>query len=158
MVIPLYKKGDFKDSSNYRPISLLSTLSKIIERLVKARIFNYLHSINAITTSQFGSQQSKGTHDAIQHLLEHIYKGINQHDAVAAMFCDLSKAFDCVDHRILLAKLECYGFRGTALSWFASYLKGRTQIVVSNGVRSLVLGVQFGVPQRSVLGPILFLI
>ena len=158
LVIPLFKGGDSKVPSNFRPISLLPTLSKVIEKLVKKRIWNYLQLFNVITAKQFGFQASKGTHDAIFDFLERVYFGVNRGDASAAVFCDLSKAFDCVDHGILLRKMERYGFRGRALSWFSSYLEGRRQSVVHSGARSSALEINCGVPQGSVLGPILFLI
>lgn len=158
MVLPLYKGGEVTDPSNFRPISLLSTLSKIIEKLVKSRIFTFLNHHNILSSNQYGFQSLKSTNDAVFSLLNNVYKHLNAKEATAAVFCDLSKAFDCVDRRILLSKLEHYGFRGMALSWFSSYLSDRSQRVVVSGKHSRYMNIGRGVPQGSVLGPILFLL
>lgn len=158
IVIPLYKGGSPDEISNFRPISLLCTLSKIIEKLVKKRMLVFLNIHKILNNCQFGFQPNKNTGDAMFMLLEEIYYKINEGEAAAAVFCDLSKAFDCVNHKILLQKLHCYGFRGTSLAWFQSYLTGRYQIVESSGQQSSVAGMTCGVPQGSVLGPVLFLL
>ena len=157
-VVPLHKGGELDKPTNFRPISLLPTLSKVIERVTKKRLCTFLSSHGIISSKQFGFQSLKGTQDAVFKFLESVYLHINDGRTAAAVFCDLSKAFDCVDHGILLSKLEIYGFRGVPLRWFASFLEGRKQRVVSSGVQSAELDVQCGVPQGSVLGPILFLL
>lgn len=157
-VIPLYKGGDIDEPSNYRPISLLSTLSKIIEKLVKSRMTSFINVNNILNSSQFGFQEEKSTNDAMFRLLEDLYSRINRGGVAAAAFCDLSKAFDCVSHKILLRKLHSYGFRGVALSWFESYLAGRHQRVFMKSGYSGSRSIDWGVPQGSVLGPTLFLL
>lgn len=157
-VVPLFKSGDHDSPSNYRPVSLLPTLSKIIEKLVKKRILDFLHRNKVLCAEQFGFHASKSTNDAIFAFLEKLYLQINDGEVAAAVFCDLAKAFDCVNHGILLRKLETYGFRGKTLDWFKSYLSGRYQKVIFNGKVSKQLEVNSGVPQGSVLGPLLFLI
>lgn len=157
-VIPLHKGGDLDDPSNFRPISMLSTLSKLIERLVKHRVSSFLTANSILSASQFGFQASRGAHDAIFKFLENVFEFLNRKESAAAVFCDLSKAFDCVNHDILLSKLECYGFRGAVWDWFKSYLSGRRQRVVLSGVYSGSLPIDCGVPQGSVLGPLLFLL
>ena len=157
-VIPLYKGGDSDDPSNFRPISLLPTLSKIIERIVKERMMNFLKRNNVLTINQFGFLASKGTNDAMFSFLENLYLRLNDGEVAAAVFCDLSKAFDCVDHGILLRKLGVYGFRGKSLKWFSSYLVERCQVVVFKDNSSKTCTALSGVPQGSVLGPLLFLL
>lgn len=157
LVIPLYKGGDAENPSNYRPISLIPTLAKIIEKLIKKRVMEFLLSVNLLSDYQFGFQQNKSTNDAMFSFLNTVYTKLNEEEIAAAIFCDLSKAFDCVQHGILLQKLERYGFRGSTLEWFKSYLSGRKQIVkIPN--KSDELNINCGVPQGSVLGPILFLL
>lgn len=157
-VIPIHKSGDPTEPSNYRPISLLSSLSKIVEKLVKKRMISFLDFNHVLSTHQFGFRESRSTNDAIFQFLEGLYSGLNGGGVTAAAFCDLSKAFDCVDHQILLRKLHHYGFRGVALSWFQSYLSGRCQRVCVGSTLSDILENYCGVPQGSVLGPVLFLI
>lgn len=158
IVIPLHKGGELDDPSNFRPISLLSTLSKIIEKLVKKRMLQFLNEQNILNKNQFGFQNTKNTSDAIFAFLEKMYVKLNGGEAVRAVFYDFSKAFDCVNHEILLLKLICYGFRGKALNWFRSYLSHRSQVVKTLGDLSDVNDINCGVPQGSVLGPILFLL
>ena len=157
-VIPLHKGGTWEDPGNFRPISLLSTISKIVEKLVKVRMVSFLEQHKIIHFSQFGFQSQKGTSDAIFQFLERVYCGLNEREAVAAVFCDLSKAFDCVSHEILLGKLAMYGFRGEVLRFFESFLKDRMQRVVIGSESSDLARISWGVPQGSVLGPILFLL
>lgn len=157
-VIPLHKGGELDQPANFRPIALLSTLSKIVEKIVKSRMTTFLGRYNILNSNQFGFQKAKGTNDAIFRFLEEVYRFLNVKESVAAVFCDLSKAFDCVDHGILLSKMECYGFRGLALEWFRSYLTGRNQRVLLGGSYSEKRFIDRGVPQGSVLGPVLFLL
>lgn len=157
-VIPIYKGGHLTDPCNFRPISLLSTLSKILEKLVKERIMSFLNHHKILNLCQFGFQSGKSTDDAVFGFLEEVYFALNGGESVAAVFCDLSKAFDCVSHRILLQKLNVYGFRGRVLEWFRSYLTERTQGVTIGCETSKARRIYHGVPQGSVLGPLLFLI
>lgn len=157
-VIPLYKGGDSDSPANFRPISLLPTLAKIVEKLVKRRLQSFFNRHNLLCTEQYGFRESRGTDDAVFAFLENLYLGINDGEVAAAVFCDLSKAFDCVNHGILLWKLEKYGIRGTSLDWFRSYLTARFQKVNFNRKSSEQIEIQYGVPQGSVLGPLLFLV
>ena len=118
---------------NFRPISILSTLSKILETLTKTKILAFLSQNKILSTNQFGFQKAKGTQDAIFGFLDSVYASLNAKMSAAAVFCDLSKAFDCVDQGILLSKLGRYGFRGVALQWLRSYLIDRTRRVVVFG-------------------------
>lgn len=158
VVIPLHKGGELDEPSNYRPISLLSTFSKIVEKLVKKRMLNYFDKHHILSSTQFGFLPSKSTNDAMFNVFEQIYTGLNEGEVVATVFCDFSKAFDCVNHSIMLKKLEIYGFRGVAHMWFESYFNDREQIVRVGNNESLALPLKNGVPQGSVLGPILFLL
>ena len=118
IIVPLHKGGDRSQASNYRPIALLSTLSKIIERLVKKRILSFISKYKILTTHQFGFLSNKCTNDAMFSLFSYVYTNLNNHYPTATVFCDFSKAFDCVNHDILINKLQYYSFRGVPLEWF----------------------------------------
>jgi len=163
LIIPVYKKGDKHDTTNYRPISLLPSIEKIFESIVKKQLVSYLNNNNILNPCQFGFRENKSTTDAIYRTINIITDIIERKQLALAVFCDLSKAFDCVDHDILVAKLRHYGVRGVAADWFRTYLVDRQQcceIASYNNLkhRSPPLRVVSGVPQGSILGPILFLI
>jgi hypothetical protein len=157
-VIPLFKKGDRVLISNYRPISILSVTSKIFEKAVKTRMLEFLNSFNYFSSSQFGFRSGLGTEDALLELMNPLHEGLNKSSTVSALFVDITKAFDMVDHSILLNKLCNIGFRGCILNWFNSFITNRSQKVKCKNSFSESLILEAGVPQGSVLGPILFLI
>lgn len=158
VVKPIFKSGDPLEISNYRPITLTSTISKIVEKAIKVRITNFLQKHNIISQRQFGFIEGRSTQDAIAWLTDNIYKGIDKNKPTVCIFVDLAKAFDTVHHSILLQKLDKYGFRGKALSLIKTYLENRTQCVMVNESLSTPAVIKRGVPQGTVLGPILFLL
>ena len=158
-VIPTFKnKGDQLLLSNYRPISLLSNINKIFEKLVYSRLSSFLNLHNCIYDLQFGFRAKHSTNHALFSLTEMIRNALDNGNFACGIFIDLQKAFDTVDHQILLKKLEHYGIRGIANNWFRSYLTNRKQFVSINGCNSTSQLMKYGVPQGSVLGPLLFLI
>jgi len=158
IVIPLYKSGSPENPSNYRPISLLSNLSKILELILKERIMSFFTKNHIIAPNQFGFLKGKSSEDAIAQLSKSINKALDESKPCLTIFLDLAKAFDTVDHHILLKKLSLYGFRGNTLKLFEHYLLNRSQRVRVGESFSGDDAVRCGVPQGTVLGPILFLI
>ena len=161
-IVPLFKKGDPHQVDNYRPISLLITISKILEKLMYKRVYNFLDNTTQIYSSQYGFRKQHSCEHAVQELVGNILKGKEKHEHSIGIFLDLSKAFDMLKHSTLLKKLEIYGVRGSALDWFTSYLSGRKMRVrcTVNGKNdiSTQYEVNYGVPQGSCLGPLLFLV
>ena len=157
-VIPIHKKGSELLVDNYRPISLLSNINKVFEKLVYKRLYNFLSNQNSFFELQFGFRAKHSTSHALISLTEKIREALDNKKHVCGIFVDLKKAFDTVDHEILLRKLAHYGIRGISNEWFRSYLTDRKQFVSINGYDSNTIGTDIGVPQGSVLGPLLFLI
>ena len=143
---------------NYRPISLLPIFSKIIERLIYNKVFKFLVRYEIIFDSQYGFRGGHNTTHATLDFLGSIEDAMEKNEQAIGIFCDLSKAFDTLNHDILLLKLEHYGIKGKALNWFESYLRNRQQYTEWGNSKSSLLVLETGVPQGSILGPLLFLI
>ena len=157
-VVPILKKGLVSCKSNYRPISLLSVFSKLFEKLMHQCLFRFLDVCEVLFSMQFGFRAGHSTDHALISLTETIKASLDKKRFGCGIFIDLQKAFDTVNHDILLKKLEHYGIRGNALNWFKSYLGNRKQFVSINSHSSSLANISCGVPQGSVLGPLLFLI
>lgn len=158
VIKPLFKCGDKTDVANYRPISIITNLTKVFEKILKSRMNNYIKKHNLISERQFGFQENKCTEDAISYLISNIYKSVDESKPCLCVFLDLAKAFDTVCHSQLLETLEDNGFRGPVLKLLKSYISERKQVVKINSAVSEELTVQYGVPQGTVLGPLLFII
>ena len=161
-VIPVFKKGSRLKASNYRPISLLSNINKIFEKIVFNRVYDFLDKYNCFYVNQFGFRPKHSTEHALINLTEKIKESLdaqsNNRKYACGIFIDFQKAFDTVNHNILIEKLKHYGIRGPINNWFRSYLENRLQYVSVLGFKSQKSVIKHGVPQGSVLGPLLFLI
>ena len=157
-VIPIHKKGDTNNPSNYRPISILSIINKVFEKVLHKRLFKYLDKFNILYEFQFGFRKGHSTTQALIEITDKIKKGIDNGNSTCGIFIDLCKAFDTVNHDILLNKMHHFGIRGIVHKLFKSYLTNRSQFVQINNQNSTQQSIQCGVPQGSVLGPLLFLL
>ena len=142
--------------SNFRPISVLPVFSKLLERVVSDQIVDHFHKYNLFSQKQSGFRHGYSTQDVLLHVVNSCSKAIDCGQYTGAVFVDLAKAFDCVDHAILLKKLTGYGICGGVHSWLKSFLCGRTQQVVFKGNLSSKGPITVGVPQGSILGPLFF--
>lgn len=156
-VNPIFKAGSKQDVNNYRPISILPTLSKIIEKWVNKNLMKYLNQHDLLHQRQSGFRSCHSTETALIALADSWLRAINEGELVGCVLVDFRKAFDLVDHKLLLEKLRLYKLSNLCLSWFKSYLTNRSQQVVINGNSSKSDDVLYGVPQGSILGPLLFL-
>ena len=156
IIKPIYKNGDKTDFQNYRPITLISSLAKVFEKVFKNRIESFLTKNNILSDKQFGFQKNKSTEDAICHLTSQIYNSMDNNKKSICIFLDLAKAFDTVSHKLLLNKLEKIGFRSNVLKLFKSYLENRINHVKIGENISIPKSFTYGVPQGTVLGPLLF--
>ena len=157
-IIPLYQKNDDEIMNNYRPISLLPVFSKIFEKVVQNQVYHYLNSNNLLYGSQHGFRETYSTETAVIELIDYLKHQIDKKHIPLSLFLDLSKAFDTINFDIMLLKLRKLGINNISLNWFESYLTNRKQFVSFNGVDSTLLETKTGVPQGSVLGPLLFII
>ena len=157
-VIPLYKKGERSEINNYRPVSLLSCVSKIMERAVFKYLYNYIKDHNFILPHQSGFQSGDSTTNQLAYLYHTFSEALDKKKDVRIIFCDISKAFDRVWHEGLIYKLKTLGIHGCLLYWLCDYLHNQKQKVVIRGQKSEVGFIKAHVPQGSALGPLLFLI
>ena len=157
MIIPVFKKGSKMQPKNYRPIALTSNIIKIFERVIRSQLVDYIECNNLITENQHGFRKG---HSCMSELLAHyqeVVSNLAYEDAGSdVIYLDFAKAFDKVDHDLLLKKLQCYGIRGKLFNWLSSFLSDRTQTVLVDCFKSYPAPVLSGVPQGTVLGPILF--
>ena len=148
----------FIDHNNYRPITLLSNIGKLFEKAMHNQLTNFLKINKVLFSYQFGFQNNYLTNHALLSLTERIRNALDKGNFACGVFIDLQKAFDTVTHGIFLSKINNYGIRGVAFDWFKSYLSDRTQYTTINNERSEIQSIKYGIPQGSILGPLLFLI
>lgn len=157
-VKPLYKKNNKTDPGNYRPVSILCVVSKIIERIIYDQLESYLTSNNLLYEYQSGFRRGFSTDTCLIHLSDYIRFQMDKGHLVGMVLLDLQKAFDTVNHTILLMKLQAMGLKDSSINWFSSYLSDRKQVVEISGTHSSPANISCGVPQGSILGPLLFLV
>lgn len=157
-VVPIHKRGDVDSPENYRPIAITPLFGRVFEFILKRRLSAYFEDKDLLSDSQFGFRSSRSTCDALESFVGGVVGGFEERNLTAGLLFDLRRAFDCVSHGILINKLELYGVRGLPLMLISSYLRDRVQYVNVGNMDSEVKMVRFGVPQGSILGPLLFLI
>uniref|UniRef100_A0A3B3IP09 Reverse transcriptase domain-containing protein n=1 Tax=Oryzias latipes TaxID=8090 RepID=A0A3B3IP09_ORYLA len=157
-VIPFFKNGDRHTFNNYRPVSLLSQFSKVLEKLFVNKLDSFIEKNKLLSENQFGFRSNRSTDLAIMKIVEEISTAIDKKKYTIGVFMDLKKAFDTIDHSILISKLYAYGVRGIALNWITSYLKNRQQYVQFGGKKSDLMNIICGLPQGSIVGPKLFIL
>ena len=157
-IVPLHKKDDIHTIENYRPISLLSSISNVFEKVVYLQLFTYFNENEYLCKNQYGFRSLHSTELANLELVDKISLAVDKGQTPLAIYLDLSKAFDTLFHKILLEKLKYYGITKITLSWFKSYLFNRSSYVIFNNTRSNININSIGVPQGSILGPLLFII
>ena len=157
-VTPVFKSGNTSLMTNYQPISALPCFSKMLERIMYNRLYKYLTGNNLLYCKQFEFQKGHSPEHAVLQLIEQINQSFEKNEFTLVVFADLSKAFDTVDHQILFKKLEYYGIAGNNLRWFENSLKGRQQFISFENNSTKKVTMTCGVPQGSILGPLLFLL
>ena len=157
-VIPIFKANEPEKFNNYRPISLLPIFSKVLEKVMFERVYNFMDVNKIFFESQYGFRKKHSTEHALLEVQNRVCKLLENKKIVSGICMDLSKAFDTLNHNILLKKLDYYGIRGIALKWFESYLANRQQFVLINKYKSSYENIVCGVPQGSILGPLLFIL
>jgi hypothetical protein len=158
-VVPAFKgKGEINDENSYRPLSVIAHIAKIAERCVYKQLSTYLYNHSFISKDQFAYLQNSSTQHCLHRLVDDILDNMNCNEKTALCFIDIRKCFDTINHDILIEKMKKYGIRNTELDWFRSYLSNRSQIVFHNNKLSSTRKVNIGVPQGTILGPVLFLL